>query len=733
MKTIITWTLLYLLFCIPRFSYTAESAAEPELFDLSLEELMEVEIFSATKTETSIARIPSKVIVVTREDIRRRNYRYLWDVIQDLPGVHGYRRVQTEFGMETLVRGVFNNNKLLILWNGQRINAPANKPYHFGNQISLANVKKVEFIYGPASALYGADAVNGVVNIVTDSYEDLKDQGNNHVDIGFGIDNTYEANGQTAIKYGNLTGSLFAAYRRSDGPNFLDDHPNFYAGLNSAEYRAQGGKPGFEAPEESFEFQTKINLNESTRIHLLHTDDSASSAWSFGVPVFEFSKENIWRERQTNIDLQNETEVKENLQLRSQISYSRRDVNPDSQFINAFFNNFESFTREDYKYERGVRYAITEELAWTHEKLQLVSGMTYEDIDSTPKLSVVTGQRADPDIPLSYQTNPNIPIAEVSFRKYGVYSQAQYALSDQINLLAGVRWDKVWDYDGFVSPRVGITWSPNKMLDFRASYATATLTPSPYFRFENFNNAAFPGENTIGALPNSDLENEEYETYELGVTATLQENVYVDASVFYNQVDNYMLHQRQANLPFTFVPAIGNTPARTVTDAVSVLLNENGGEMETYGVDTSIRIKHGKSTDTWLYYSYLDGEQEETSTLAASAPGKFDLALISNHTVKGGLTYSFKQNRFSITPYFTWTGNLTTRPDNSTYQGRDADGYFVLNLAVNYETDRYRIWTLARNLNDEKYATPSGTGGSNNAPEQPQDRFGWYAGATVFF
>ena len=229
------------------------------------------------------------------------------------------------------------------------------------------------------------------------------------------------------------------------------------------------------------------------------------------------------------------------------------------------------------------------------------------------------------------------------------------------------------------------------------------------------------------------MENEEYETYEIGVAARPNENIYLDASVFYNEVENYMLHQRQANLPFTFVPAIGNTPARTVTDAVAVLINENGGEMESYGIDTSIRVKHSSHTDTWIYYSYLDGEQEETSTLAASAPGKFDLALIANHTVKAGMTYTFMNQRCSITPFFTWTDNLTTRPDNSIYQGNDADGHFVLNLAINYETDRYRLWSLARNLNDEKYATPSGTGGSNNAPEQPQDRFGWYVGATVFF
>ena len=71
-------------------------------FSLSLKELMAVEVFSATKTDTSIAKIPSKIIVVTREDIRRRNYRYLWDVIEDLPGVAGYRRVQAEFGLETI-------------------------------------------------------------------------------------------------------------------------------------------------------------------------------------------------------------------------------------------------------------------------------------------------------------------------------------------------------------------------------------------------------------------------------------------------------------------------------------------------------------------------------------------------------------------------------------------------------------------------------------------------------
>ncbi|MFT5123620.1 MAG: hypothetical protein ACI9TH_001896 [Kiritimatiellia bacterium] len=130
-----------------------------------------------------------------------------------------------------------------------------------------------------------------------------------------------------------------------------------------------------------------------------------------------------------------------------------------------------------------------------------------------------------------------------------------------------------------------------------------------------------------------------------------------------------MLHQRAANLPFTFVPAIGNTPARN--------------------------------------YSYLDGDQDETRTLASSSPGQFDLALISNHTVKGGLTDTCLDHRLSVPPYFTWAENVTTRPDNPTYKGQDADRYFVLNLSVNYETDTYRLWSLVRNITDESYTTPA--------------------------
>ena len=82
--------------------------------------------------------------------------------------------VEAETGAHVIVRGIWQNNKILVLYNGHKITSPEGKDFIFGrHNWSLANVKRVEFIYGPASALYGADAVSAVINIVPKDWKDL--------------------------------------------------------------------------------------------------------------------------------------------------------------------------------------------------------------------------------------------------------------------------------------------------------------------------------------------------------------------------------------------------------------------------------------------------------------------------------------------------------------------------------------------------------------------------------
>src|SRR6185436_2076496 len=188
-----------------------------EIAQLPLEALLNQKVEVATKTATGVRQIPNRVVVVTDEEIRRRGYRYLVELVENLPGVQVMNYVEAETGAHVIVRGIWQNNKILVLYNGHKITSPEGKDFIFGrHNWSLANVKRVEFIYGPASALYGADAVAAVINIVP---KDLKDLGGHRVEAtaGYGLYNTLEADLSTGFEVSQLRVRVDGAFHRSDG------------------------------------------------------------------------------------------------------------------------------------------------------------------------------------------------------------------------------------------------------------------------------------------------------------------------------------------------------------------------------------------------------------------------------------------------------------------------------------------------------------------------------------
>ncbi|MEM6532360.1 MAG: TonB-dependent receptor [Myxococcota bacterium] len=139
--------------------------------DFSLEALLETEFETATKTKRSLREVASIVEVVTATQIRQRGYRHLADVLNDLPNYHEDRS-NWGIGEPTFQNVGFGyrfdtGQNYLLLFNGQRLNAflPGNQ--FGGEKYVLESVERIEIVRGPGSALYGANAFTGVVNIVS--------------------------------------------------------------------------------------------------------------------------------------------------------------------------------------------------------------------------------------------------------------------------------------------------------------------------------------------------------------------------------------------------------------------------------------------------------------------------------------------------------------------------------------------------------------------------------------
>jgi iron complex outermembrane receptor protein len=144
----------------------------PDLNALPLEQLLNLEVVTASKIPQKISEAPSSVTVITAEDIRLRGYRTLTDVLQSVPGMTvSYDRNYNYANIRGLGNPGDLNTRLLVLIDGRRLNDVVYDQGAIGTEfpIDLGLIDRVEFVPGPGSAIYGSSAFFGVVNVITKS------------------------------------------------------------------------------------------------------------------------------------------------------------------------------------------------------------------------------------------------------------------------------------------------------------------------------------------------------------------------------------------------------------------------------------------------------------------------------------------------------------------------------------------------------------------------------------
>ncbi|MEO7272392.1 MAG: TonB-dependent receptor [Vicinamibacterales bacterium] len=170
------------------------------LVDLSLEELMNVEVTSASRKEQRAADVPAAIYVITSDDIRRSGMTAVPDLLRLAPGVNVARVNANQWAVS--IRG-FNEvsaNKLLVLVDGRSVyDRISSGVIWTAEDLMVDDIERIEVIRGPAAAMWGANAVNGVINVVTKSAADTQG-GLVRLDYG-GL------TAQGAVRYGGAIGT----------------------------------------------------------------------------------------------------------------------------------------------------------------------------------------------------------------------------------------------------------------------------------------------------------------------------------------------------------------------------------------------------------------------------------------------------------------------------------------------------------------------------------------------
>lgn len=140
----------------------------------TLDELMKLTVTTASRRPEGLRDAPGKVDVVTADQIRARGYRSLADLLSDVPGFKMDFGGDQDYPVEFTVQGTRGTSRIVLLLDGVRVGAPTGEPLPIFANYPVHTARQVEIVFGPVSALYGADAFAAVVNIITKDASEAK-------------------------------------------------------------------------------------------------------------------------------------------------------------------------------------------------------------------------------------------------------------------------------------------------------------------------------------------------------------------------------------------------------------------------------------------------------------------------------------------------------------------------------------------------------------------------------
>jgi outer membrane cobalamin receptor len=224
-------------------SALAQDADDDVLLEYSLSELSDLRVQTASRSIEPLDRTSATVYVVTENDIRTYGYRNLADILENIPGL---QTSSLGFFVQGGQRGLPGNfAQTLLLVNGREFSALATQEALIGDQFGIDNIRQVEVMNSPGSALYGANAYSGVINILTrDAAPSFNGQ---RLHYEYGSQSTHGASLISAMQNDSARLSVYFRQYRSDNwdfSGFTRDREHFSAGfpLPAQDAAAQAGK-----------------------------------------------------------------------------------------------------------------------------------------------------------------------------------------------------------------------------------------------------------------------------------------------------------------------------------------------------------------------------------------------------------------------------------------------------------------------------------------------------------
>lgn len=619
--------IIYLLLLLSVFSInTVAGVLGSDLTELSIEELMNIEITSASKKEESLFDTPSAVYVITSEDIRRSGLTSIPEALRLAPGVEVAELDANKWAIS--IRG-FNDRfstKLLVLIDGRSVYTPLFAGV-FWEEIDtlLEDIDRIEIIRGPGGTLWGSNAVNGVINIIT---KDSSDTQGVYVKAGGGN----EEQGFVSLRYGGKAGEDLSYriwgkfFNRDDfastlnGGDAHDDRQFYHSGFRADWNINQTNKLTVSGDLYKVEFEDTITLsNIAPPLTSIVESDS------------DFTSGNII----TKWDHTFSNNTKSILQL--YYDYVKRDI---------FFG-----TEKRSTFDLDLQFNLPS----THNN-ELIAGIGFRA--TTDDINTTTNN-------LTFNDNNRTDFT------YSAFIQDKISLfDDKLNLVLGSKFEHN-DYSGFeVQPNFRFIVKPNDKHRFWGAVSRAVRIPSRIEENIRFNASSITdpesGLTTLFELTgHNDVEPEELIAFELGYRFRPHERLFIEAAGFINYYDDLQ----------TFEPGQPFIRTNPIPHAVVPLLIDNKSDGKVYGVEinsifTPLDFWTLKASYSFLHMN-LEADNDSNDPQAKIAEGRSpenqikiqsELDLPANFEFDTNFFYTDDLDLFSISDFFRVDARLGWKP-----------------------------------------------------------------------
>jgi len=659
---------------------------EQDITELDIEELLSVQLTIATGAMQIMSQTPGITSVLTASDIRALGLNDIDEVIQTLPGIHVSRNF---FGYNPIytIRGIYSstNPQVLVLINGVRMkNVYVGSRSQVWGGIPINAIERVELMRGPNSALYGADAFAGVINIVTKEARDIR---GTEVGAGFGSDNSQHAYLLRGFRTeGGTDIALTLEYGTTDGFDSIIEEDA------QTQFDRLIGTDASLAPGPVSLSMERLDL----RIDVEHDDVRFRVGYQgrrdFGVganvtqaldPIGRYEDDRF------NADITYTNTDPEDWDFTAQASVLDMTFSSEDSRLfpaGAIVGGVEypdGYQGNPGVSERHMRVDLAADyIAIYNHKMRFGVGYAYSDLyESTDQrnfgLNPFTNEFIDPLQGLvDVSDTTEIFIGEQTRKNWYLYAQDSWAIRGSTwNLTYGLRYDHYSDFGSTLNPRLALVWEASEEVVLKWLLGTGFRAPS-FIELYSINNPV--------NLGNPDLEPEKIVSGGFSVDYFPTKDLHFTTNVYGYRIRDGI----------EFVPE-DDTNFRA----------QNTGEQEGKGIEFEA---HWKATEGLILrgnYAFQDSEDGDGNQIA-NVPRHFAFFRADWQFMPG----------FFFGSQINWIGER----DRAINDPREPlDGYTLVDLNLRYKMyqkeqdeegntiDRFEMVFSVRNLFDEDAREPT--------------------------